>query len=140
MVIDASVGRPAERMGDVTGDGLDDLVFIKPTTPGNFEIIVIAGGNGAGVEIPRLVDYDWVEETLGVNNQERVQRRFGTPAASDPGFDLPSATLSVLNYNDDGHADSLLVKAGSGALTLGAVTPGHAPSPGIRRTQRASRT
>lgn len=113
IIISPDVGRPAARMGDITGDGLDDLVFLKPTTLGNFELIIVAGGNGAGIELPRLLDYAWVTQTLGIPNQERVQVRPGLALSEVgvTGFDDPSATLSVLNWNDDGFADVALVRS-----------------------------
>ena len=112
LIIDASVGRPASRMGDVTGDGLADLVFLRPTAFDDFEIIIIAGGNGAGIELPRVIDNDWVQATLGVLNQERVQVRPGSVAdAGGAGYAESSTSLAVLNWNDDGFADILITRA-----------------------------
>jgi len=109
ILIDASVGRPAQRMGDLTGDGLDDLVFLRPTPPGAFEIVIIAGGNGAGVELPRVIDYAWVQQTLALSNQERVRVRSSDPGM-DPGFSDPGASVAVLNWDDDGYADLALIR------------------------------
>ena len=116
VLIAASVGRPASRMGDVTGDGLDDLVFIRPrtgigTTPGDFEIVIIAGGNGAGVELPRVIDDAWITQVLLDPNQERVKLRTGSVSSVGSGYADPSATLAVLNWNDDGAADILIARS-----------------------------
>ena len=37
-----------------------DLVLLRPTTLGSFEIIIIAGGSGAGIELPRVIDEAWI--------------------------------------------------------------------------------
>ncbi|HEX7096317.1 MAG TPA: hypothetical protein VF183_10570, partial [Acidimicrobiales bacterium] len=107
VIIAADVGRPASRMGDVTGDGLADLVFVRPTTPGNFEIVIIAGGKANGVDLPRLVDDAWIERTLAIPGQARVKVLSGSGA----GFGDSTASLAVLNWNDDGKADVALVRS-----------------------------
>ncbi|HEY4633689.1 MAG TPA: PA14 domain-containing protein, partial [Candidatus Limnocylindrales bacterium] len=45
LFIESEVGRPAGRMGDITGDGLADLVFVRQTTASGFAVTIIAGGN-----------------------------------------------------------------------------------------------
>ena len=89
LIIDADVGRPASRMGDVTGDGLADLVFVKTTTPGNFAITIIAGGNGGGFELPRIINQAWIDSVSAIpGSNQRVKVRtssgagFGDPGAS----------------------------------------------------------
>ncbi|HXW10359.1 MAG TPA: hypothetical protein VD737_07075, partial [Steroidobacteraceae bacterium] len=116
IVIAADVGRPASRMGDLTGDGLDDLVFLKQTVGDDFELIIIAGGNGAGIELPRVIDYAWVDATNDVLNQERVRIRSATGLPE--GFADPSASLAVLNWNDDGHADVALVRSSAPSFNV----------------------
>ncbi len=108
VIISADVGRPASRMGDVTGDGLADLVFLRPTTPNNFDLVIIAGGKANGVDMPRLIDDAWIDRTLLIPDQERVKVLHGT---NQPGFGESSASVAVLNWNDDGKADVVLVRS-----------------------------
>ena len=107
VVIAADVGRPASRMGDVTGDGLADLVFLRPTTPNNFDLVIIAGGKANGVDMPRLIDDAWIDQTLLIPDQARVKVLHGSGA----GFGESNASLAVLNWNDDGKADIALVRS-----------------------------
>src|SRR6187399_2325427 len=110
LIIDADVGRPASRMGDVTGDGLADLVFVKTTTSGVFAITIIAGGNGGGFELPRIINQAWIDSTAALpGGNQRVKVRTGSGVGS--GFSDPGASLAVLNWNDDGKADILLVRS-----------------------------
>ncbi|NWG14669.1 MAG: hypothetical protein HXY20_14165, partial [Acidobacteria bacterium] len=69
VIIDADVGRPAIRMGDVTGDGLDDLVFYKPATSTTYKVTIIAGGNAGGIELPRYITQEWITSTLAIGGQ-----------------------------------------------------------------------
>jgi hypothetical protein len=110
VIIDAQVGRAASRMGDVTGDGLSDLVFVRSTNAsGGFAVTVIAGGLANGTDLPRHVTLEWVTGLVQDDEQLRVFQRtlttFGTGWASE------SASLGVLNWNDDGAADIALVRA-----------------------------
>ena len=66
LIVSADVGRPASRMGDINGDGLADLVFIRPGMPGQFILTAILGGNGGGVDLPRVITrvYDPIREEV----------------------------------------------------------------------------
>ena len=104
LVVDADVGRAASRMGDVTGDGLADLVFVRPTTVGNFEITIIAGGNGAGIDLPRHVNRAWINSLASGNARVHVR------SVSGFGYADAGASFTVLNWNDNGFADLAMVR------------------------------
>ena len=109
VIIDAEVGRAASRMGDVTGDGLSDLVFLRSIdTEGGFAITIIAGGLANGTDLPRHVTLDWVNE-LTAESQLRVYQR--TLIGFGAGWASASASIGVMNWNDDGNADIALVRA-----------------------------
>jgi ELWxxDGT repeat protein len=103
IIVSGDLGTAAERMGDVSGDGLSDLVFVKRISAANTQITVISG-NVLGEELPRVIDDAWVTAKLGQAGQNLV-RRIGTRS----GF---GATVSVLNWNDDGRADIVLSSPG----------------------------
>ncbi|MFN0040815.1 MAG: LamG-like jellyroll fold domain-containing protein, partial [Burkholderiales bacterium] len=116
LIIDATIGRPASRMGDVTGDGLADLVFLRRTdASGGFTITVIAGGLANGVELPRHVTLDWVNTLAADNVQQRVKVREGSRFEFGSGFADNAASIAVLNWNDDGKADIALVRSAAPA-------------------------
>ena len=113
IIISADVGRPASRMGDINGvglggtqAGLSDLVFIRTENAGQDAVVtVILGGDGDGIELPRIIDRDWVNTIDSAPSQDRVRQ------ADLVGFGELSragASFSVLNWDDDGFADVLL--------------------------------
>src|SRR5207253_3187306 len=66
LIVSADVGRPASRMGDINGDGLADLVFIRPVVrpnlpdrvvPDQFVLTVIMGRIGGGLNGDRHADF-----------------------------------------------------------------------------------
>src|SRR5689334_20727970 len=107
LIVAADVGRIAGRLGDVTGDGLADLVFVRPTTLGNFDIVIIAGGNGGGIDLPRHVDKAWIDAQIASNpSNARVRVRH----ASGFGYADAGASFDVLNWNDNGFADLAMIR------------------------------
>jgi ELWxxDGT repeat protein len=107
LIVSADVGRIAARLGDVTGDGLADLVFVRPTTLGNFDIVIIAGGNGGGIDLPRHVDKAWIDAQIAANpSNARVRVRH----ASGFGYADAGASFNVLNWNDNGFADLAMIR------------------------------
>ena len=106
-VIDADVGRPATRMGDVSGDGKTDLVFIRRDGAGGADavITVIMGGAAGGLELPGYVNRDWINLVAAAEDQNRV-RQLTIPGGGALVND--QLDLAVLNWDDDGLADLLL--------------------------------
>jgi hypothetical protein len=105
LIIDEAVGRPASRMGDVTGDGLDDLVFVRREAGNDFTLTVIAGGNGGGIDLPREVTWAWITEQV---DADPANGRVRTRRSSGAGYADATASLAVLNWNDDGYADAII--------------------------------
>ena len=110
IIIDQSaLGRPADRFGDINGDGRADLVFVNNVL-NRTDVTVIFGNATAGTNAqaqailwPRTWDASFVTSTLNQNNSRR--------------FTLDSSQLSphdvkaqVLNYNGD-QRDDLLISA-----------------------------
>ncbi len=117
VIVDAEVGRAASTLGDVTGDGLSDLVFLRATdTSGGFAITIIAGGSANGVDLPRHVTLDWVNAMVADNTQQRVKVRTGTGVGT--GFGSASASIAVLNWNDDGGNDNGLAATAQADIAL----------------------
>ncbi|MCU0979306.1 MAG: PA14 domain-containing protein, partial [Pirellulaceae bacterium] len=106
-VIDADVGRPAVRMGDVSGDGKTDLVFIRKEGPGGVDavITVILGGAANGLEMPGYVNRAWVNLVAAAEDQNRVRQ---LTIAGGGVFVSDRLDMAVLNWNDDRLADLLL--------------------------------
>ncbi|MCX7893546.1 MAG: PA14 domain-containing protein, partial [Burkholderiales bacterium] len=115
LIIDTAIGRPVMTSGDVNGDGVGDLVFIRrgPSTVSTDSIVItiIAGGEGGAVQLPRTIDQDWVDATLLVSNQQRVRVRTETAATGFGLFGDASASSAIVNWNDDGKADLALVRS-----------------------------
>src|SRR5439155_6792020 len=81
----------------------------------------VAGGNAGGVELPRHITQAWVDATALMPGQQRVKVRTG----SGTDFEIDGASLAVLNWNDDGKADVLLVGTATGLdLNQGVVLSG----------------
>ena len=122
LIVNSDVGRAASRMGDVTGDGLADLVFIRSGPSSTFVLTVIAGGLGGGVELPREITRQWVEDTDDVAGQTRVRQL----VRAEAGFAEEGSSLAVLNWNDDRFADVLVLRQTAlfGNPTLGYVLSG----------------
>jgi len=119
LIIAADVGRAAQRMGDVTGDGLADLVFLRQSTSlTSTDITVIAGGNGNGIELPRRIDRAWVNSLAAGNDRAR------TRTISQSGLADPGTSVAVLNWNDDGMADLMLVRSSPSSGSQGFVLSG----------------
>jgi hypothetical protein len=114
LLISANVGRAADRMGDVNGDGFTDLLFIR-RADNNVSTVITAvlGGLADGIELPRVIDRDWIEDVLAVSGQNRVRQL----SVASPNGNLflgrelsnAGASFSVVNWNDDGFADLLVV-------------------------------
>jgi ELWxxDGT repeat protein len=124
VIIDADIGRPAIRMGDVTGDGLDDLVFYKPATSTTYKVTIIAGGNAGGIELPRTITQEWITSTLAMGGQQRLRVREGETLAWTAFDGSGATTAAVLNWNDDGKADVALVGSAS-ELFVGTILSGE---------------
>ena len=78
-----------------------------------------------------MIDYAWVTATEAVLNQERVRIRTATGFGA--GFADPSASLAVLNWNDDGHADLALVSASPQFIAQGFISLGRGALERARR-------
>ena len=129
ILISADVGRPADRMGDVNGDGLTDLVFVRRDGVGGADavITVLLGGYADGIELPRFIDRDWVEMINAAEDQNRVRV---LTLAGLGAFAADGASFSVLNWNDDGFADVLIapttpVTVGFFGQVTGFIVSGH---------------
>jgi len=94
----AEVGRPAERMGDIDGDGFNDLLFAR-SDGGSTTITVITG---TGLQWPRLLD----AESLGATPEIEIHLYTITLDASV--FGEPGAGLHALNWDGDENADILV--------------------------------
>jgi hypothetical protein len=106
-VIAADVGRPAMRMGDVSGDGKTDLVFIRKDGAGGADavITVIMGGGAGGLELPGYVDRAWVQLVAAAQGQNRVRELVINGAGW---LVTDQLDMAVLNWDDDGLADLLI--------------------------------
>ena len=133
-IIDGEVGRPAERMGDVSGDGLTDLVFVRPSDDRNSTVLtLLLGGDADGIEIPRHVTRAWIDGLLPQQDQNRLRQVVDTntanPVLLEPQLFESDGTLAVLNWDDDGFADILITAAApftsSGGATVGYVIDGE---------------
>ena len=130
VLIDAEVGRAASRMGDINGDGLADLVFVRPGNTTSQSVLTIIFGGLAEVELPRHVTLDWVNQTVAASGQNRVR----TLTINDADFADADASIAVLNWDDDGFADVLLAQSltisGSPAGSRGVASSARAVRPG----------
>ncbi|MBL8535175.1 MAG: FG-GAP repeat protein, partial [Betaproteobacteria bacterium] len=113
--IDADVGRAADRMGDINGDGHTDLLFIREADDHNSSVVTaILGGLADGIQLPRVIDRAYVDFLVTQSGQNRVrQLTLSSPGASatttlNVAFAAADSSFSVLNWNDDGYADILL--------------------------------
>ncbi|MEK7423503.1 MAG: integrin alpha, partial [Actinomycetota bacterium] len=112
VIIDADVGRPAARMGDVSGDGKTDLIFIRADGAGlnDAVITVIMGGDAGGIELPRSINRQWVIDVAAAPDQNRVRQ---LTLAGKGYLAAPENDLAALNWDDDSvdghsHADLLI--------------------------------
>ena len=71
-IIDADVGQPAMRMGDISGDGTDRPGVHPQGRRGGADavITVILGGLADGLELPGYVDRDWVDQVAAAERPE----------------------------------------------------------------------
>ncbi|HNH36345.1 MAG TPA: hypothetical protein PK375_10545, partial [Rhodocyclaceae bacterium] len=106
-VVDADVGRAATRMGDVSGDGKTDLVFIRKEGAGGVDavITVIMGGAAGGLELPGYIDRDWVNLVAAAEDQNRVRQ---LTMAGGGYLVNDRMEMAVLNWDDDRLADLLI--------------------------------
>lgn len=96
IVISSQLGRPADRMADINGDGLIDLAFISQQGPNAVVSIIFGKAN-----LPRQLGLANVDRTITLNS-----------------FTAADASLNTLRFDADGLADVLIV----GASTFGGVT------------------
>jgi len=97
VIIDtSSLGRVADRLGDIDGDGIIDLVFLR-IEGGALKVRVLLSDDGVGEQLPRELDLAWF------NGQARS--RTITLAGT---FLDPSTSVSVLEF-DGRTGDDLLV-------------------------------
>ncbi|MCW5626673.1 MAG: FG-GAP repeat protein, partial [Burkholderiales bacterium] len=116
VLIDADVGRAADRMGDINGDGYTDLLFIRRADNGASSVITaVLGGprEMSPIDLPRRIDRAWIDQVLAVTDQNRVRQievgvSAGTTSLLATALSNEGSTLSVLNWNDDGFADILV--------------------------------
>ncbi|KKK81635.1 hypothetical protein LCGC14_2811460, partial [marine sediment metagenome] len=102
-IIDADVGRPAMRMGDISGDGKTDLVFLRKEGE-DAVVTVIMGGGAGGLEMPGYVDRDWIVTVAAAEDQNRV-RQLTFEGLGDLVND--EIDMAVLNWDDDGLAEAI---------------------------------
>jgi hypothetical protein len=109
LIVLATLGRPAERMGDIDGDGIHDLVFVASvqTVANNFRetydvsLNVIWGRQNWNRELDAAAVDRSLSLTEEVNFDLDFTRRDGQPF-----------TVHVLQWNEDEHGDVLLVSRG----------------------------
>ncbi len=117
IIIDQSaLGRPAERFGDINGDGRADLVFVKNAL-NRTEVTVIFGNPTAGTNTlaqtvlwPRTWNASFASSVLNTTNS----RKFTLDGSQLSPNDVKA---QVLNHNGDHRAD-LLLSAPTTAGTL----------------------
>lgn len=108
IIIDQSaLGQPAERFGDINGDGRADLVFLKNAL-NRTEVTIIFGNATAGTNAqsqpvlwPRTWDASFLTNVLNLTNSRHITLDGGQLSPHD-------VTAQVLNYNGDSRDDLLL--------------------------------
>ncbi len=98
-------GRPAERMGDIDGDGFADLAFISGDDAADTSMITVFAGRP---QFPRLVDAAGLQgmleaQTAGLTGRHIYQIQTGMAE-----FAQDVASLHVLNWDGDDQADILV--------------------------------
>jgi ELWxxDGT repeat protein len=107
LIDQSALGTPAERFGDINGDGRDDLVFVKNGLR-RTEVTIIFGAATAGVDAfaqpilwPRTWDATFVANTLTTANSRHLTLDGGQLSPND-------VKAQVLNFDGDARHDLLL--------------------------------
>jgi ELWxxDGT repeat protein len=111
VIIDTiSLGKPADRLGDIDGDGMTDLVFKRIDGDTLTVTMVLSDGDFGVISedlefLPRRLDQDWVDTVSTRTNQTRVRILEQHDISTS---DLDEVSVHVLGFDGDDKGDLLI--------------------------------
>jgi hypothetical protein len=115
VIIDTiSLGKPADRLGDIDGDGMTDLVFKRIDGDTLTVTMVLSDGDFGVISedlefLPRRLDQDWVDTVSTRTNQTRVRILEQHDISTS---DLDEVSVHVLGFDGDDKGDLLIGVSG----------------------------